>query len=105
MTDADGAAIATLYPERRFYPVAQQGTTEAGIHTMWAADLYAVVGEGDPANGWAVRLYHNPLVAWMWFGSALMAFGGLVSAAGRMRVRQSRRRAEEAATAPAGAAA
>ena len=105
VTDADGAAIATLYPERRFYPVAQQGTTEAGIHTMWAADLYAVVGEGDPANGWAVRLYHNPLVAWMWFGSALMAFGGLVSAAGRMRVRQSRRRAEEAATAPAGAAA
>ncbi|HKK29874.1 MAG TPA: heme lyase CcmF/NrfE family subunit, partial [Alphaproteobacteria bacterium] len=96
----EGQPIASLYPERRYYPDSGQDTTEAAIHTTWMADLYAVIGEGDPQSGWAVRLYHNPLVPWMWIGSGIMAFGGLVSAAGRIRVRRTR-----AATQPAEAVA
>ncbi len=95
VTDNDGAPLVTLYPERRFYPVSRQTTTEAAIHSRWDADLYAVIGEGNPQDGWAVRLYHNPLVPWMWAGASIMAFGGLVAAAGRVRVRR-RRRAEAA---------
>ncbi|MGY9055229.1 MAG: heme lyase CcmF/NrfE family subunit [Alphaproteobacteria bacterium] len=102
VTDSDGDPVAKLYPERRFYPVAGQNTTEAGIHTLWYADLYAVIGEGNPSDGWAVRLYYNPLVPWMWFGAGVMSFGGLVSATGRLRVR---RRAKAAGPQPAGAAA
>ena len=26
-----------------------------------------------------MRLYHNPLVLWIWGGAAIMALGGLVS--------------------------
>ena len=71
-----GRAIATLTPERRFYPVERQQTTEAAIHTTWLADLYAVVGDGDGSGGYAVRLYHNPLVPWIWGGAIITALGG-----------------------------
>jgi len=68
-----------LTAERRFYPVRNMTTTEAAIHTTWFADLYAVVGDADEKGGWTVRLYHNPLVPWIWVGAVLMALGGLVS--------------------------
>ena len=98
--DDAGKLVSTLFPERRFYPVAQQNTTEAAIHTTWVSDLYAVLGEGDAVAGWAIRLYYNPLVPWIWVGATLMALGGLVSAAGKVRVRRAR-----AAKQPAEAAA
>jgi len=99
--NGDGERIATLFPERRFYPDSQQNTTEAAIHTNWMADLYGVLGEGSAQEGWAIRLYHNPLVPWMWIGSGLMALGGLISAGGKIRVRRSQRRAAGTAEAAA----
>ena len=72
-----------LWPENRFYPVQQQPTTEAAIHTMWNADLYAVVGDPDGNGGWATRIYYNPLVPWIWLGALVMALGGAVSLSDR----------------------
>jgi cytochrome c-type biogenesis protein CcmF len=69
----------TLTPERRSYPAERSQTTEAAIHTTWFADLYVVLGEGDGANRWTVRAYHNPLVPWIWVGAIVMALGGMVS--------------------------
>ena len=79
----DGRPITVLTPERRSFPVERQTTTEAAIHTTWLADIYAVIGEGDEAHGWTVRLYHNPLVPWIWIGTVLMVLGGLVSLSDR----------------------
>jgi cytochrome c-type biogenesis protein CcmF len=28
---------------------------------------------------WTVRIYHNPLVPWIWIGAVIMALGGMVS--------------------------
>ncbi len=88
----NGRAIATLTPEKRFFGVQQTTTTEAAIHTTWFADLYAVLGDpAEPqagsetqatasgAQGWVIRVYHNPLVPWIWVGAVLMALGGLIS--------------------------
>ncbi len=76
---SDGVEFAAVNAERRNYPVERQQTTEAGIHTTWFADLYAVVGEGDSRNGWTTRIYHNPLVPWIWLGTIVMAIGGAIS--------------------------
>ena len=38
-----------------------------------------IYGFADGKGGYALRLYWNPLVPWIWLGAALMAFGGLVS--------------------------
>ncbi len=79
----DGSVIASVNAERRRYPVEQDMTTEAGIYTTWLADLYAVIGEGSRSAGWTTRLYKNPLTPWIWFGTIIMAFGGLVSLSDR----------------------
>lgn len=75
--------VAFMEPERRLYPVQRRETTEAAIHTMVFADLYAVVGEPDGRGGWTVRLYHQPLVAWIWVGAGLMVLGGALSLSDR----------------------
>ncbi len=72
-------SITTLSTERRFYPVRQSQTTEAGIRTNWASNLYIAIGEGNRQTGWTMRLYHHPLVPWIWIGALVMAFGGMLS--------------------------
>ncbi len=78
-----GREIARLRPETRNYPAERGQTTEAAIHTSWLADVYVVLGARLPDGGWTVRLYHNPLVPWIWIGAAVMALGGLVSLSDR----------------------
>src|SRR5262245_47255032 len=74
-----GAEVVRLYPERRFYPVRLQLTTESAIHTTGFGDLYVVLGEDQGGGGRAVRIYHNPLAPWLWVGAVIMVLGGLVS--------------------------
>ena len=75
--------VATMWPEKRFYPVAQMPTTEAAIRTTLFADVYVVLGESDGAGGWTARLYFNPMVPWMWMGALAMVAGGLLSLSDR----------------------
>ena len=79
----DGEPVAVMTPEKRFYPVQRQTTTEAAIHPTFLGDLYAVLGEKAGAKGWSVRLYFNPLVPWMWTGALVMVLGGLISLSDR----------------------
>lgn len=92
----DGTDLGQLTPERRWYPVAKMPTTEAAIHTTWLSDFYAVLGEPSPdGRGWVVRLYHHPLVPWIWIGSLVMMLGGLLSLSDRrLRVGVPLRRAQ-----------
>jgi cytochrome c-type biogenesis protein CcmF len=71
--------ITKLKPENRFYPVTNNSTTEASIHTNLARDLYVVLGDGDINEGWIVRIYYNPLVIWIWIGAFAIFSGGLFS--------------------------
>jgi cytochrome c-type biogenesis protein CcmF len=101
-----GQDIAVLEPAKRFYPVQRQATNETAIATIGFTDLYAALGEGNAQSGWTVRLYHKPLVTWIWLGAALMAAGGVVSLSDR-RFRigapaRARRIAPDAAGQPAG---
>ncbi|HYE01442.1 MAG TPA: heme lyase CcmF/NrfE family subunit [Alphaproteobacteria bacterium] len=80
----DGAVVATLRPEKRWYPVAQTETTEAGIHAHGFSNVYAALGAQDAATGaWSVRLYQHPLVLLIWGGAAVMSLGGVLSLADR----------------------
>jgi cytochrome c-type biogenesis protein CcmF len=107
----NGNFVATLAPEKRFFPVQNTTTTEAAIHTTWLADLYAVLGDPGSdqtrdAGGWVIRLYHNPLVPWIWLGAALMSFGGVISLSDRRHrigapTRSARARRGQAAGVPA----
>ena len=77
--DNDQNIIALLEPENRYYPVTKNFTTEASIHTNLFRDLYIVLGEGNLDEGWIVRIYHNPLVIWIWIGALIIFIGGIIS--------------------------
>jgi cytochrome c-type biogenesis protein CcmF len=79
----DGEEIAALFPEKRVYQVRSMPTTEAAIRTTWFSDLYAVIGDSDGQGGWTVRIYHEPLVPWIWLGCLVMVAGGLTSLSDR----------------------
>ena len=78
-TTSDGAFIDDIVSERRFFPAEAQSTTEAGLHTNLWRDLYFVLGDQTPEGAWAVRLYINPFVIWIWGGVGIMALGGTIS--------------------------
>ena len=99
LVERPGSAPMTMYPERRWYPVAQSQTTNTAIATNGFGDLYLALGDPDGKGGWVLRAYYNPLVPWIWFGAILAALGGLVSLSERrLRARVAR---AGAAVAPA----
>jgi cytochrome c-type biogenesis protein CcmF len=78
----DGAGVAQrVAAERRVYPTAPAPTTEVGILSGFDGDLYIALGEPvrNGAGAWAVRLYHNPLVHFIFAGALMMALGGALS--------------------------
>lgn len=79
----DGAEVAFLHPEKRFYPVAGMPTTEAAIHQGAFRDIYLVIGDAQDAGGYAVRTYIKPFADWIWGGALLMAIGGMFSLSDR----------------------
>ncbi len=77
----NGKAIAHLEPQKRNY---QSGNpmTEASIDAGFFRDLYVALGEPIGDDGaWAVRIYHKPLIRWIWLGTLIMALGGILAAA------------------------
>lgn len=75
----NGEKIATLRPEKRFYPIQRMPTTEAAIHSNLSRDLYIALGEDRAGQVWAVHTYVKPMANWIWIGSIIMALGGALS--------------------------
>jgi cytochrome c-type biogenesis protein CcmF len=67
-----------LKPEMRVYPVERDTTNEAAIHTHYLNDLYIVIGE-PYEQGFAVRIYHKPLMNLIWLALLVTAAGGFAS--------------------------
>ena len=79
----NGTEMAEVHPQRRYFPLQDQTTSETAIHTNLMSDLYVALGDPDPSGGWTIRAYYKPLVPWIWIGGVIMAFGGLVSLSDR----------------------
>jgi cytochrome c-type biogenesis protein CcmF len=79
----DGKLFTVVHPQRRFFTLQQQTTSETSIKTNFMADLYVALGDSDNAGSYTVRVYWKPLVPWIWIGCVFMAFGGVVSLSDR----------------------
>ncbi|OIR04649.1 cytochrome c-type biogenesis protein CcmF [mine drainage metagenome] len=90
----NGVERTVLAPEKRLYTVQNMPMTEAGISPHIIHDLYASLGEPLSDGAWSVRIYHKPMVEWIWAGCAMMAFGGLLALSDR-RYRMKKRREKE----------
>ena len=72
----DGERIGVLRPERRFYPVMEQSSTEVGISSSVLEDLYVIpkdLQSGTDRATFEVKVL--PLVPWIWYGGLIVAIG------------------------------
>jgi cytochrome c-type biogenesis protein CcmF len=89
---SNGGDEMILKPEKRYYPSQRNVMTEAAVDKGVFRDVYVAMGEpvGDSGD-WALRLYYKPLIRWIWWGGALMFFGGILAASDK-RYRLEKRR-------------
>ncbi|CAM6373318.1 Heme lyase [Citrobacter sedlakii] len=71
--------IGDLTPERRFYTARRQQMMEPDIRWNLIHDWYAVMGEKTGPERYAMRLYVQSGVRWIWGGGLLMIVGALLS--------------------------
>ena len=101
LVSRDGKTLRVLHPEKRVYGATGMPMTEAAIDTGFLGDLYVSLGEPIEGDTWAVRVYHKPLVTWIWGGCMLMALGGLLALSDRRYRMPARRDSTIAANAAA----
>ncbi len=84
----DGNAVkAVMHPEQRFYPAAGQDLSVTAIRTTGLRDLYLALGDDRGQGRWTLRAIVSPLAPLIWLGGLVMALGGALSLAGRLRAR------------------
>jgi cytochrome c-type biogenesis protein CcmF len=75
--------VTTIHSQKRYYPVAGNSMTEAGIDGGLFRDIYISLGEPLDNNDWSVRFFYRPFVRWIWLGAIFMALGGVIAASDR----------------------
>jgi cytochrome c-type biogenesis protein CcmF len=99
----DGRFLAELHPRRDYYYESQQPMTIPGLRTTLADDIYVILVDWQPisAQGATFKVYHNPLVLWMWLGGIVFILGTLVAAWPEPDPEAAIERVKRRATAPA----
>lgn len=88
----DGQPLFELRPEKRFYPIREMTTTEVALRPGISGDLYAVMGDESADGRLVVRIFWNPLIAWIWIGWAVVLGGAALSLTERTRIARSKAR-------------
>jgi len=80
--DKNGKPVGELYPRRDFYYDSQQPMTIPGVRSTLEDDFYVLLVDWLPisSEGATFKIYHNPLVKWMWMGALVFILGTLVAA-------------------------
>lgn len=68
---------------QRIYTARKMPTTETGIVTYTFSQVYVAIADPTKSGALAVRLYYKPWVTWIWLGTLIMSFGGLLSLSDR----------------------
>lgn len=78
----DGNIVGELHPRRDYYYESQQPMTIPAVRSTWEDDFYVLLVDWQPisSQGATFKIYHNPLVNWLWVGGFVFIFGTLVAA-------------------------
>src|SRR5439155_4287195 len=93
----NGEQIALMQPEKRAFTASQSVTSETAIDRSIFRDLYLALGDEVGNGAWTVRVYHKPLVNWIWGGALLMALGGAFAVSDRRYALAARKESHETA--------
>ena len=77
----DGSLLDTLQPCRVYYYEAEQQVTVPGLRSTLVDDLYVVLVDWEKVSqeGATFKVFHNPLVAWLWLGAIVLVLGGITA--------------------------
>ncbi len=89
----DGGVPVILTPQARTFWSPPQSTSESALLTKWNGQLYVVIGNQAEDGRWQIRVWWKPFVTFIWYGGILVALGGVLAIAGRVRVDLRRRSA------------
>jgi len=80
--ERNGRYVGELYPRRDYYYESQQPMTIPGVRSTWEDDFYILLVDWQPISsaGATFKIYHNPLVNWLWLGGFVFILGTLVAA-------------------------
>jgi cytochrome c-type biogenesis protein CcmF len=78
----DGEYVGQVFPRRDFYYDSQQSATIPGVRSTMQDDFYVLlVGwEAMGNQGATFKVYHNPLVNFVWLGGIVFILGTMVAA-------------------------
>jgi cytochrome c-type biogenesis protein CcmF len=81
-TYKNGQFVGELYPRRDYYYESQQPVTIPGVRSTMEDDLYIILADWQPLSttGATFKVYHNPLINWLWLGGFIFIIGMLWAA-------------------------
>ena len=96
-----GKKVTQLAPEKRFYTASQQPSTIVANHSTLAWDVYVIYAGKNPDTGQPIiKVFLNPLVAWIWIGVGIVVLGTGVALVPNMTAALAASRNRAAALAP-----
>ncbi len=69
--------LGVMAPEKRMYWMEQQPASIPSIHSTIREDLYVILTAVEPDGSATVKVYHNPLVNWIWIGGYTFVLGAV----------------------------
>jgi cytochrome c-type biogenesis protein CcmF len=78
----DGRPVTVLHPRRDYFIESQQPMTIPGVRSTMEDDLYVLLVDWQPIStqGATFKVFHNPLVNWLWLGGFVFILGTLIAA-------------------------
>jgi len=79
--EKDGRVVGELYPRKDVYIDSNQPVTVPGVRSTLLDDFYVILVDWKPvtSEGATFKVYHNPLVQWLWIGTYVFV-GGVIFA-------------------------
>jgi cytochrome c-type biogenesis protein CcmF len=77
-----GEKVDELYPRRDYFYESRQPMTIPGLRSTMEDDFYVILVDWQPISTQRAtfKLYHNPLVNWLWIGAFVLIAGTMVAA-------------------------
>lgn len=77
----DGQVIDEIYPRRDYYYDSQQQVTIPGVRSTLIDDFYTILVDWKEvtSEGATFKVYHNPLVQWLWIGGWVIIVGVVIA--------------------------
>ncbi len=74
----NGDLVKTMYPNKHFYKVQEQPTTEVVLRSTLLEDLYVVLAQPNEDRSVVFKVYINPLVNLVWLSGLIITLGTFI---------------------------